>query len=65
MTPSWQIILNATQANMRGAAYIMRLSNILKTTILAEAAAEKGKNCDIIPKWICLRWPFMEKQLGA
>lgn len=65
MTPSWRIILNATQANIRGAAYIMHLSITMKMTILAKADTEKGKNCDITPNWICLHWPFMEKQLGS
>lgn len=65
MTPSWRIILNAIQANMRGAAYIMHLSITLKITILAEADAEKGKNCDITPNLICLYWPFVEKQLRS
>lgn len=49
MTPSWQIILSAIQANIRGAAYIINMSITQKITILAEADTEKGKNCDITP----------------
>lgn len=44
MTPAWRMILNAVQANVRGAAYITDLSITQDT--FAEADAEKGKNCD-------------------
>lgn len=48
MTSPWQVILNAVQASVRvrGAAYIMELPIAPKTTTLADAETEKGKNCD-------------------
>lgn len=66
MTPSWQIILNAIQANARGAAYIMDLSITQKTAEFA-VKQKKGKNRDgdITPTGFVSTDPYVEKRLRS